>query len=290
MRKKWILFFIIYTVCMFLIFSYVLFPSHLLKRKIEGLMSRHLSCDVQVDQISFILPSGLRFKKITCTFVNMPEGEKPISMDIDQIDVAVDFLKVFTGRMGIKGKLQIKEGLIQVHIDQKWFGAAERHLSGLIKDISIQDFSFLGDQFDMQVTGLLNGELSADWTGNDIIKSNGAWSFKIDKGRIMPKQFPAFNYDHVLAEGTVAKQSLHINRIEIEGDDLSLVANGRVRLANRMKEFFIDTQVKLKILPRLKQRLGGFASFLPRPDKSGFINLYVSGPPGDLRFSSIRRK
>ena len=78
--------------------------------------------------------------------------------------------------------------------------------------------------------------------------------------------------------------------LEVQGEDLTMTATGRIRLASQIQKFFIDTQVGLKLLPKLRQRFGGFASFLPKPDNKGFINLFISGPPGDLRFSSMKRK
>jgi len=288
MHKKWVIFFLIYSVSVFFIFIYILFPSQMIKRKMEQTISRHFTGQVNIREVSFALPVQFRLKGVDLTLSDIPEGEMPASIKIDEMKAGLNFLKILRGRIGIRGEIQVGDGSIKANFDQRLIGKSLRHLSGVIKNIAIQDFPFLGQQLGIHVTGLLNGELDANWSGQDIIQSDGTWSFHIDKGRITPRQFPAFSYDSVQGRGIIKEQNIQITRIEVEGQDLSLVATGQVRLASQIKKFHIDTQVGLKLLPNLRQRLGAFASLLPKPDNSGFINLFVSGPPGGLRFSSKR--
>ena len=72
----------------------------------------------------------------------------------------------------------------------------------------------------------------------------------------------------------------------IQGQDLSLAATGQIRTGPEIENFFVDTQVKLKLFPKLRKRLGFFSNLLPKPNNEGYINLFIYGPPGGLRFSS----
>jgi len=290
MHKKWVLFFVIYTLSAFFIFIYILFPSQMIKRKVEQTISRRFPGQIKISEISFSLPVQFRLKGVDLILSDIPAGEMPSSMKIDEMKAGLDFLKILRGRIGIKGELHIGEGSVKANLDQRLIGKSLRHLSGVIQNIAIQDFPFLGQQLGIHVTGLLNGELDANWSGKDIIQSDGTWSFDIGQGRITPRQFPAFTYDSVQGRGLIKEQNIQITRIEVSGQDLSLVSTGQVRLAPQIKNFHIDTQVGLKLLPKLRQRIGAFASLLPKPDNNGFINLFVSGPPGGLRFSSQKLK
>jgi type II secretion system protein N len=262
----------------------------MLEKKLERMISQNFPGEILINDISFKLPADLEMKGLELTFLNGSEGKKPLSMDIDEIKVVPDFFKILKGKMGIKGKLLVGDGVVKANIDQRLLGSPVRYLTGSIKNISIQELPFLGQQLGMHVTGLLRGEIDAEWSGKDIIKSDGTWSFNIEEGRIIPKQFPAFSFNTIHGRGFIKEQNIHIKRIEIQGDDLSLTATGKVKLAPQINDFFVDTQVGLKVLPKLRQRLGGFASLLPKPDNTGFINLFISGPPGQLRFSSKKRK
>ena len=290
MHKKWIIFFIIYTLSAFIIFTYILFPTRMLEKKLERTISQNFPGEVLINNISFKLPANLKMKGLELTFSNISERKKPLSVNIDEIRVAPDFFKILKGKLGIKGELLIGDGVVKANLDQSFLGSPVRYMTGSIKNISIQDFPFLSQQLGMHVTGLLRGEIDAECTGKDILKSHGTWSFDIEKGRVIPKQFPAFSFDTIHGRGLMKEENIHINRIEVQGEDLSLTATGKVKLAPQIKDFFVDTQVGLKVLPRLRQRLGGFASLLPKPDNSGFINIFLSGPPGELRFSSQKRK
>ncbi|MGA1863535.1 MAG: type II secretion system protein GspN [bacterium] len=290
MQKKWILFFIIYTLSAFMIFTYILFPTQMLEKKIKRTLSQNFPGEVLIKDISFKLPANLKMKRLELTFSNESKGNKPLSINIDEIKAAPDFYKILKGKLGIRGELLIGDGIVKADIDQNLFGSPVRYLTGSIKNISIQDFPFLSQQLGMHVTGLLEGEIEAEWPNKDILKSDGTWSFDIEGGRVIPKQFPAFSFETIHGKGLIKEENIHINRIEIQGEDLSLTATGKVKLAQQIKDFFVDTQVGLKVLPRLRQRLGGFANLLPKPDNSGFINIFLSGPPGELRFSSQKRK
>ncbi|MGA1839885.1 MAG: type II secretion system protein GspN [bacterium] len=290
MHKKWALFFIIYSLSAFMIFTYILFPNQMLEKKIKRTISQNFPGEVLIKDISFKLPANLKMKRLELTFSNASKGNKPLSINIDEIKAAPDFLKILKGMIRIRGELLIGDATVKANIDQNLFGSPVRYLTGSIKNISIQDFPFLSQQLGMHVTGLIEAEIEAEWPGKDILKSDGTWSFDIERGRVIPKQFPAFSFDTIHGRGLIKEENIYINRIEIQGEDLSLTATGKVRLAPQIKDFFVDTQVGLKVLPRLRQRLGGFANLLPKPDNSGFINIFLSGPPGELRFSSQKRK
>jgi type II secretion system protein N len=262
----------------------------MLEKKLKSVITQNFPGEVLINDISFKLPANLEMKGLELTFSNISKGNKPLSMNIDEIKAAPDFFKILKGKLGMKGKALIGDGIVKADIDQRFLGSPVRHLTGATKNISIQDFPFLSQQLGMHVTGLLKGEINAEWSGKDIIKSDGTWSFDIEKGRVIPKQFPAFSFDTIHGRGSIKEENIHINRIEIQGEDLSLTATGKVKLSPQIKNFFIDTQVGLKVLPRLRQRLGGFANLLPKPDNSGFITIFLSGPPGELRFSSQKRK
>lgn len=287
MHTKRILLLLAYTFIAFLIFTVLLFPSEMITRKAEWALSRHLPGMVQIQDVSFILPARLRIRGLE---IIAPAGDKPFSMMIDRIEAGLDFLSLVKGKIGIKGKLTTGEGRIEVSVNQRVLGAPARHVSAAFTNLAIQDFPVLSQQFGIHMTGSLQGDLDVDWVGRDIINSNGRWSFRIDKGRMIPRQFPAFSYEAITGDGSVKDQHVVIDRVEIQGDDLSLNASGHVRLAYQLKQLFVDTQVALKVFPGLRQRLGGFATLLPTPDNHGFINLFISGPPGDLRFSSRRHR
>ncbi|MGA1795204.1 MAG: type II secretion system protein GspN [bacterium] len=276
-----------YTVIAFLIFTVLLFPSEMITRKTEWALSRHFPGTIRIKDVSFILPARVRIRGLEMI---VPADEKPFSIVIDRAEAGIDFLSLVKGKIGIKGKLTKGEGRIQVSVNHRLWGAPARHLSAALTNLAIQDFPVLSQQFGIHVTGILQGDLDVDWVGKDIINSNGTWSFTIDEGRMIPRQFPAFSYTSITGEGSITDQHVVIDRVEVQGDDLSLNATGRVRLAYQLQQIFVDTQVGLKVFPGLRQRLGGFATLLPTPDTHGFINLFISGPPGDLRFSSRRHR
>jgi len=287
MHMKRILLLMTYTFIAFLIFLVLLFPSEMITRKIEWSISRHFPGRVQIKDISFILPARVRIRGLE---IISPAGEKPFSMMIDSIEAGPDFLSLVKGKIGIKGRLTIGEGRIDASVNQRVLGGPARHVSASFANVAIQDFPLLTQQFGIHITGRLRGELDVDWMGRDVINGNGRWSFRIDEGRMIPRQFPGFSYASITGEGSVKDQHMVIDRVEIQGDDLSLDATGRVRLAYQSKQLLVETQVGLKVFPGLRQRLGGLADILPTPDSRGFINLFISGPPGDLRFSSRRNR
>ena len=201
MHKKWVLSLVIYTLSIFFIFVYILFPSEMIKRKVEQMLSRRFPGQVNIREISFSLPVQFRLKGVDLILSDIPEGEMPVSIKIDELKAGLDFFKILRGRIGIRGALRIGEGSIKANLDQTLIGKPLRHLSGVIENIAVQDFPFLGQQLGIHVTGLLNGELDANWSGKDIIRSDGTWSFDIGQGRITPRQFPAFGYDSVQGRG-----------------------------------------------------------------------------------------
>ncbi|MBN2372175.1 type II secretion system protein GspN [bacterium] len=289
MNKKWIVFLLIYSVSIFLVFVYMSFPIESLKRKIENAFSDYIHGQLSINEISLHFPAHLKMKKLQ---INIPKHSKegsPFAINLDELKVGLGIKKMLKGRIGLDLDLLTGNGKINAKIDKKWIGHSIRYLTVDIKDLSIQDFPVLDQQFGIHITGLMTGKADIEWPGNDITTSKGEWAFNIEKGRIIPKHFPAFAYDSAYGNGVIKEQAIQIEKIQIQGQDLSLTANGQIRMETEISNFFIDTKVKLKLFPKLYKRLGFFTNLLPKPDNEGYINLFIYGPPGALRFSSKER-
>lgn len=289
MNKRSILFLIIYSITIFFIFIYFLFPVQVLKRKIEQKLSECLHGQAEIKEISIHFPAKLKMTGLTIDLPQKYTETGPLSFTIDKADTGIDYLKILTGRLGIKTHLSLMDGEVKARFAKRYISPHLMHISGDIKGISVQDLPLLKQKIGIHLTGSLNGTFNIDFSKEDISKSNGDWSFMIEKGRLMPKHFPAFGYQSITGEGSIKDQQILIEKIAVQGTDLSLMAGGKVKMETKLSKFLIDAEVKMKFLPNFIQKIGGFASLLPRPDEDGFISLFIYGPPDALRFSSQKK-
>ena len=153
-HTKRILLLLAYTCIAFLIFMVFLFPSEMITRKTERALSRHFPGTVRIKDVSFILPARLRIRGLELT---APADEKPFSMTIDRVEAGLDFLSLVKGKIGIKGKMAIGEGVIQASVNQRVLGGAARQLSAAFTDLALQDFPVFSQQLGVHVTGRLQG-------------------------------------------------------------------------------------------------------------------------------------
>jgi len=206
-------------------------------------------------------------------------------MYIDEIKITPNPLWIFTGKLWIHTNVSVANGNVNVQIGRKIIGSPRSFITCDLDNLSLQEFAFLKRQIGLHVTGALWAEADFNFLGPDIIKSEGTWSFKIEKGRIIPPHFPSFSFDSILGRGFIQAEKIHLEDIKLEGEELFLQAKGEVRIARDIKDFYVDTKVRLKLFPKFEKRFGFISNLLPKPDTEGYINVPIYGPPHALKFS-----
>ena len=126
MQKKWILFLLIYSISVFLLFTYILFPKGMFKKNIETVFSKHFSVQLSIDTISFRLPARFILSGLQVTSPEGTDQEKIFSMNLNEINLKPIFLKIPLGRIGIILDIVLDDGSIETVIDQKLFGQTLR--------------------------------------------------------------------------------------------------------------------------------------------------------------------
>ncbi len=286
MHKKIILFFIIYFITFFLFFTYILFPAESIKKKIEYVFSQYLPGQLLINDFSLKMPAHISMKKLQILFNNDNANKKPTVMYIDEIRASPNFLKIFTGKIWINLYISLSNGIINAQVGKKLIGSPVTYLFCNMKDVSIQDLPVVEQQLKIHITGIMEGEAGIKFLENDFTKGEGIWFINIENGRITPSHFPSFNYNKAYGKGLIKENKIQIEEIKILGEDISLQAAGNIQMGHKLTDFYVDTQVKLKLFPRFQKKLGFISNFLPSPDKEGYINIPIYGHPNALRFSS----
>lgn len=286
MYKRIIPILIFYFLIIFLVFTYFLFPLESLKNKIEYTFSKNFTGHLFIKDISLGFPLHLLMKKLQIVIKFQDESKKPEIIYIDEIRIIPNPLKLFTGKAWIHTRVSAANGILNAQLGRKFIGSPRNYIITDMNNLSLNELAFLEEKTGMHITGILNGQTEINFPGNDIIKSEGIWSFNIEKGRIIPPHFPPFTYDSFLGKGFIKEEKIHIENLKLEGQELSLEAKGEVKIARNINNFYVDTKVRLKLLPKFEKKLGFISNFLPKSDNEGYINVPIYGTPNALKFSS----
>lgn len=283
MQKRLIPLFILFFIGLFCIFSYILFPVVALRKKIESEFSQMFPGQLMVRDLSLEFPPCLSFKKIHMT-IDKSARAKKIDLDIDEIRATINPLKILLGKIELDTDILFANGIINLKINRKWIGTPVNSLVAKAENVLLEKLTILKEQYGMGLSGTLGANLKIEFSGNELTQSQGNWSFNVENGHVMPPRFPPFHYNSCSGKGFISEQKIFVEDVEIQGEEMLLLGKGEIKMGKTIAALDVDLKVQLKIYPKLQRKLGGFSGFLPKPDKQGYINLNLYGPPQNIRF------
>jgi type II secretion system protein N len=239
--KKNALWFTLYGIFITVVFLYLLFPSDMVKNKLE---EAFYSSDFILKSMSLkpSLPLGVKFRDITITSAS--SGDTPFQGD--SLDLQFNPISLFqkTKSIGLSGRAY--GGKFKGHVGLSSFSKAypPKEWDLNLTNIDLGKYTFIKSLMGKEITGKANGSLSYESMSKPG-NSSGTIALTLSRGSY-PLLEPFLGMNHIaydIAEIKAKLQNgvLKLERLEISGPQIKCSFKGEITLA----DFFQNSRLNL---------------------------------------------
>jgi type II secretion system protein N len=253
--KKNALWFSLYGILITVIFLYLLFPSDIVKNKLEEALN---SSDFLLKSKSLkpSLPLGVKFKDITISSVS--SGNIPFQGDL--LDVQFNPLSLFQKNKSIGLSGRAYGGKFKGHLGLDSFSNIypPREWDLNLQNIDLGKYAFIKTVLGKEITGKINGSLS--YTSiNKSGSSSGTIVLILNKGSYpLLEPFLGMNrIDFDIAEIKAKLQNgvLKLERLEISGPQIKCSLKGEITLADFFQNSRLNLNGDIELLGQNKAKM-----------------------------------
>ena len=284
----------------FFLFLFLLFPFGLLNQTLSSTVSRQTGFLLDIDEINFSLPLGLKASKIS---LSSKEGDQvnfsELSFGLKLLPLFLGDLKVFLelsdhgkGRLKsevsfsvftlLSGKAVLPQSLVlkteKFSLDQALDFSLKTLANSKMMNVMVKPIlkSIL-------VQGNLNTDISLVLDSSDLNNSQGITQinlrdFKIkslDDPPIFPEQlFKKTNLSASLKDGVLVVDKSS----EISSDDLSLKIRGKITQKTQIMKSIVDLSVNFELRSVLSEQYGFLIEAFTKKEGSSQVDLKIEGP------------
>jgi type II secretion system protein N len=271
-----------YTTVLFLLFTYLKFPSQQVRTFVLTVLSQHGLEQIRIGSVQFLLPAGLTFSEVSMT--HTVNGQPLELVRMPELQVQLRTLRPFANsrRLGFEGGLY--GGMVLGAVE--WEQNGKGPLLGI--NVALQDIrpaahplaTKLGNT---TVEGKLASHLTLqlangrwqDGHGHLSIQGGGGSIAGLDIGGV---RLPSLTYEQLAGELTLQQRRVVVKDFQIRGHDWQVDIQGTVNLDERLQQSPIDLTIRVRTSETLEQQLGLVGMFLKqRRDRRGFTALKISG-------------
>jgi type II secretion system protein N len=284
-----------FFVIVYIISVYFLFPYQKVKNYLEAKLSKVTLCDVEITDISFGIFSGIEL--IGVNFERSIKDTPQNILTIDELKIIPYYFSLLTDKMKLDLKSKIYSGDVQGTIDI--LKKTRYQLNGLnmkMENIDISQNKILKNLYNLDVYGLLNGDISLSGISKGIIRSDGEVSLSITKGGtrgiVLDKigsgifQFenmilPDITFKDIKVSLKKEQRIVNVKSLKVEGEDINATVTGNFNFSNNIKMSSTNIGVKFSISEEYTKKDDTLSlleeNFKNIKNSEGFYNIKIEG-------------
>jgi type II secretion system protein N len=253
--KNRILWFIIYGIAVTVLFLYILFPSDIVKSRLESEL-RSPDFTLNIVSVRPSLPLGI---KLLNPVISYP-ASKDALFAAETLDIQPNWLSFFRKRMyiGLSGKAYGGnfDGRIGLNSQNKSFPPPEGKIN--FENLDLSRYGFLKMQMGRDITGKARGNINYDNATNNYQTLNGAVELFLTKGSYsLAEPFLGLNrieYERGEIKAKLNNGSLIIEKLEIISPQINCSLKGEINLAQALEQSRLNLTGTLEIISKSKMK------------------------------------
>lgn len=282
-HRPWIIAgYIGYAVALFVLFTYLNFPSQQARAFVLTTLGRLGLHQVRIGAVQPLLPAGMTFKEVSVA--HEVNGQRLELVHVPALQIWLRRLPPFANplRIGFEGGLYGGNILGAV----EWQRNGQEPALGIrvdLQDIRPAAHPFVArlenPPFEGKLTGNMTLRLSgAHWQdGNGRLTLQGA-AGNIGSFEVKGVRLPSLTYEQLAGELELQQRSLVVKEFSMRGRDWQLEAHGNVSLHQDMLQSPLNLTIRVRASETLEQQLGMAGTFLKqRRDRRGFSAFKIGG-------------
>jgi len=269
--KKNALWFTLYGILITMAFLYLLFPSDIVKNKLEEAFNAS-DFILKSGSMKPSLPLGVKFSDITVTSAS--SGNTPFqgrSLDLQFHPISL-FQK--NKSIGLNGRAY--GGKFKGHVGLSSFSKAypPKTWDLNLTDIDLDKYTFIESLIGKAVTGKANGSLSYDSTGKSG-SSSGAIALTLSRGSYpLSESFLGMNhiaYDSAEIKAKLQNGVLKVERFDVSGPQIKCSLKGEITLADYFQNSRLNLNGEIELLGQNKAKIKVTVSGTPANPELRYI-------------------
>ena len=252
--KKDILWFVLYGILITGVFLYLLFPSDLVKSKLEEAFAAS-NYILKTESVKPSLPLGLKFKDISVSSA-FSDG---IPFQGKRLDLQFNPLSLFQKNKSFGFSGSAYGGSFKGHAGvasfSRFYPLQEGDLN--LQDIDLGKYAFLKTLMGKEISGKATGSLT--YAAGQKGKSSGTINLVLHKGSYpLLEPFLGMNrvdFDIVEIKARLLDHSIILEKFSVSGPQVKYSLSGEIALADSFKESGLNLKGDLELLGQNKAKM-----------------------------------
>ncbi|MCS6901242.1 MAG: type II secretion system protein GspN [Myxococcales bacterium] len=252
----------------FLLGCYLTFPYHKLKDRLIAEFAAQqkgklTTQKLEIDDLEPYWFTGIRARGVRLSITNAPkitgETDPPTVLEWEELQIHYSLLARFFGKHKVSFLARAFGGQLEGTF---WDSSTERHLDFEMSDITVGRVEPLRALLGLPMFGSMQGKV--DLTFPDKRASKGEGSIKltlvdlaVGDGKAKLKDtlaLPKIQVGELTLEATVKEGLVVISKLEAQGKDVDLAADGTIRLKDQPTESLTDLYLRFRINDSYRNR------------------------------------
>ncbi|MGB5217218.1 MAG: type II secretion system protein GspN [Smithella sp.] len=253
--KKDILWFVLYGILITGAFLYLLFPSDLVKSRLEQAFAASAYI-LKTESVKPSLPLGLKFKDISVRSASadsIPFQGKRLNLQFNPLSLFQKNKSFGFSGEAYGGRFKGRVGVASL---SRFYPFQEGHLN--LRDIDLGKYAFLKTLMEKEITGKATGALTYA-AADKKSKSSGMINLVLHKGSYpLLEPFLGMNrvdFDIVEIKARLLDKSIILEKFSVSGPQLKYSLSGEITLADSFKESSLNLKGDLELLGRNKAKM-----------------------------------
>ena len=253
--KNRILWFIIYGVAVTALFLYILFPSDIVKSRLESEV-RSPDFNLNIGSVRPSLPFGIKLQNPVIGYT----ARKDTLFAAETLDIQPNWLSFLRKRtyINLSGKAYGGnfDGRIGLNSQNKSFPPPEGKMN--FENLDLSRYGFLKMQMGREITGKVRGSINYDNVTDNYQTANGAVELFLTKGSYsLTEPFLGLNrieYDSGEIKARLTNGSLIIEKLDIVSPQINCSLKGEINLAPALEQSRLNLTGTLEIISKSKMK------------------------------------
>jgi type II secretion system protein N len=282
-RRPWVIGgYIGYAVALFVLFTYLNFPSQQVRAFVLTTLGRLGLHQVRIGAVQPLLPAGMTFREVSVA--HEVNGQRLELVHVPALQIWLRRLPPFANplRIGFEGGLYGGNILGAV----EWQQNGQEPALGIrvdLQDIRPAAHPLVAKLENPPFEGKLTGNMTLHLPGSHWQDGNGRLTVQgaagsIGSFEVQGVRLPSLTYEQFTGELVFQQRSLEIKEFSMRSQDWQLEAHGNVSLRQDMLQSPVNLIVRVRASEGIEQQLGMVGMFLKqRRDRRGFSAFKIGG-------------
>lgn len=263
----------LFSISVFIIFLYLLFPRKEVKARIIYEIGRSTSTEVKTSGDKWVFPLGLIFKGMVFTKKDNTLNHPVAHIDKLGIEIPVKSIFSFSPVSNLTADIYggSARGLLTLRSDN-------RLIQANWTNVDISRIEVL-KEIPAELTGRVSGDIVLRLMNNipegqiRLLIKDG----KLSKIKVMGFPFPDLPVDELQGLVDIKGISFSLKDIRFKNNDLKGAINGDIKLPSETGSGELNIVIRFTVGEKMKKEYQGLLSFIEKSNKDGYYTIKIKG-------------